>query len=47
MDGLLEFLLDILVDGAIHAAGDRRVPLWVRILLGRCCWRFSWGCRVC
>ena len=34
MDGLLEFLLDILVDGAIHAAEDRRVPLWVRILLG-------------
>ena len=34
MDDLLEFLLDILVDGAIHAAGDRRVPLWVRILLG-------------
>ena len=34
MDDLLEFLLDILVDGAINAAEDRRVPLWVRILLG-------------
>ena len=33
MDDLLEFLLDILVDGAINAAEDRRVPLWVRILL--------------
>ena len=33
MDDFLEFLLDIIVDGAIDAAEDRRVPLWVRILL--------------
>ena len=33
MDDLLDLLLDILVDGAIGAAEDRRVPLWVRILL--------------
>ena len=34
MDDFLEFLLDIIVDGAMGAAEDRRVPLWVRILLG-------------
>ena len=33
MDDFLEFLLDIIVDGAMGAAEDRRVPLWVRILL--------------
>ena len=34
MDDFLELLLDILVDGAMDAAGSPRVPLWARILLG-------------
>ena len=34
MDGLLEFLLDIIVDGAMGAVDSPRVPLWARILLG-------------
>ena len=34
MDDFLELLLEIIVDGAMGAAEDRRVPLWVRILLG-------------
>ena len=34
MDDFLEFLLDIIVDGAMDAAEDRHVPLWARILLG-------------
>ena len=33
MDDFLELLLEIIVDGAMGAAEDRRVPLWVRILL--------------
>ena len=32
MDGLLDILLSILVDGAA-AAEDKRTPLWLRILL--------------
>lgn len=34
MDSLLEILLEILAEGAVEAAGSRRVPLAVRILLG-------------
>ena len=34
MDDFLELLLEIIVDGAMGAAEDRRVPLWARILLG-------------
>ena len=34
MDGLLEFLLDIIVDGAMGAVDSPRGPLWARILLG-------------
>ena len=34
MDDFLDLLLDMIVDGAMAAAGSPRVPLWVRILLG-------------
>lgn len=34
MGALLEILLEIVVDGAIGAAGSRRVPLPVRLVLG-------------
>ena len=34
MDDLLEVVLEILIEGAVEAAGERRVPLAVRILLG-------------
>ena len=33
VDGLLDILLSIVVDGAAAAAEDRRTPLWLRILL--------------
>mgnify|MGYP005764733303 FL=1 len=34
MDDLIEFVLEILVGGAMDAAGCRKVPLPVRIVLG-------------
>ena len=34
MDDFLDLLLDMIVDGAMGAAGSPRVPLWARILLG-------------
>lgn len=32
MDGLMEFLLEIIMEGAAGAAGSRRVPMPVRVL---------------
>ena len=34
MDSLLELVLEIVVEGAIGAAGSRQVPLPVRLVLG-------------